>query len=304
MTRLVGILIIFLVCTPVWAKKKNTGWIFTPSVGVNKLSLDTFYNTVYRAPFKGAVQITTDLAEDVEGQNQYPTEEFFFENNLEQKPIDVEAGLEMRRSFGLANDFFIGISAWETNSTAKTIRVTFPLQGQPDNRADYSRDGKLTYTQYYVGVRHYLTPRTRKFNAYINLSLNEIYDVDYEERNVFSFVSGAPKGFKRIFIFQSQATGLLMLQFGGGAEYRFAERFSIGLEGAYAIHIKDGPLKGVRINDDTNNGDRLEVPPNVLDVLNPQLQVGALSADGQTHNKVNLRFDGWHALLKFNIQFY
>jgi len=303
--RLFASIILLLITTNIaLSKDKDEGWIFTPSVGVNQLALDTFYDTVYKAPFVGSVEITTDLPEDVEGQNQYPTEPFFFKNDLEPNLVDVEAGLVMRRNFSRSNDFFIGINAWETNSESGPIRITFPLQGEKFNEADYTRTGKLSYTQFFLGLRHYLTKRSNKFNAYVNLSLHELYDVDYEEKNIFEFTSGPPEGFKRIFVFKSQATGLLMMQFGVGGEYSFAEKFSIGLEGAYAVHIQGGVLRGVTVSDDTNDGDRIKSDPLVLNVVNAQLDTGALDAQGVDYEKVKLRFDGWHLLVKFNIEFY
>ena len=287
----------------VFAKPDGTGWVFSPVVGVNRLALNVFYDTVYNAPFVGTVRITTDLPEDVEGESSYPSKSFHFENNLQPRAFDVEAGLEMRRRFGTQDDFFIGIGAWETLAEAGDITVTFPLQGQANNRANFRRKSKLSYTQYYLGIRHYLTKRSKKFNAYMNLSLREIFDVDYEETNVFQFVSGAPQGFKRIFIFKSQATGFLMFQFGMGAEYRFAERFSIAMEGAYAVHVKSGALKGVNVNNDYNDGDGIQSEPLIIKPVNTLLEAGALDGDGETYKKVDLRFDGWHLLAKFNIEF-
>jgi len=286
-----------------FAKKKESGWIFSAVVGVNKLDLQGFYDTVYNAPFVGTVRINTDLPEDVEGASSYPSEQFYFENKLSDRVVDVEAGLEMRRYFGKKSDFIIGIGAWETIAESTNVTVTFPLQGQRNNRAKYDRRGKLSYTQYYLGVQHYLNSRASKFNAYVNFSIRELFDIDYEETNVFEFISGEPKGFKRIFIFQSQATGLLMTQFGLGAQYRFAERFSIAVEGAYAFHIKDGVLKGVSVNNDYNDGDGITAEPLVLNVVNPLLDAGALNENGTTYEKVRLRFDGWHVLMKFNINF-
>lgn len=285
------------------AKAKENGWIFSPIVGVNRLALDVFYDTIYKAPFVGSVEITTDLPEDVEGDSAYPVESFSFENDLVPRTVNVEGGLEMRRYFGTRNDFFIGIGAWETISENEPIQVRFPLQGDKVNLADYTRRGKLSFTQYYLGVRHYLTQREKKFNAYLNISIREIFDIDYEETNVFSFTSGAPAGFKRIFIYKSQATGFLMMQLGLGAEYRFAERFSIAMEGAYAFHLQAGALKGVATEDDTNDGDRIKNPPLVITPINPLQEVGALDKDGETRTRVELRLDGWHVLAKFNVAF-
>lgn len=285
------------------AKKDNHGWILSPVVGVNQLGLKVFYDTVYNAPFVGRVRITTDLPEDVQGESSYPTKTFHFENSLLPSRLNTEAGIELRRKFGTQTDFFVGVVAWETLAKADDIVVVFPMQGQPNNLADYSRDSKLSYTQYYMGARHYFAKRSNRFNVYANLSLREIFDVDYEETNVFEFTSGAPQGFKRIFVFKSQATGFLMLQLGLGTEYRFADRFSLAMEGAYAVHLKSGSLRGVSVDNDYNDGDGFERAPLIISPINPLLDAGALDEDGVTRNKVNLRFDGWHILAKFNIEF-
>jgi len=296
-------LVLSLFVSSVQSKTKETGWVFSPIVGINKLDLNVFYDTVYNAPFAGTVRINTDLPEDVEGASAYPSQQFYFENKLSPRSVDMEGGLEARRNFGGQNDFFIGIGAWETSAAAKDVVVTFPLQGERLNRAKYSRRGKLSYTQYYLGVQHYLGNRKKRFNTYFSTSIRALFDIDYEETNVFDFISGEPKGFKRIFIFQSQATGLLMLQLGGGMEYRFAERLSFSLEGGYAFHLKDGVLKGVTTNNDYNDGDGITTEPLVIVPINPELEVGAQDEDGTDYNKVKLRFDGWHIVTKFSIAF-
>jgi len=295
----------FLFADELFAKNLREGWIFSPLVGVNQLALDSFHDTVYKSPFVGRVRITSDVPEDIEGAASYPTQEFRFDNSLKARVVDVEAGIEMRRSFGTRNDFFIGIGAWETTAETNDLKVIFPLQGVANNRALYSRRSKLSYTQYYLGMRHYLNDRGNKFNLFLNMSIREIFDIDYEETNVFRFISGAPAGFQRIFIYKSQGTGLLMAQFGLGGEYRFADRFSIGLEGSYSFHIKDGNLTGVNFNSDVNDGDGFDngQQPLIISPINNLLEAGALSEDGESRNKVNLRFDGWHVVMRFNVAF-
>ena len=298
-----SLIFLFLLSSNVLAKSDKFGWILSPVVGINQLGLKVFYDTVYNAPFVGRVRITTDLPEDVQGESSYPTKRFHFENSLRPTRFNTEAGLELRRQFGTQTDFFVGIVAWETLARADDIEVVFPMQGQPNNLADYSRDSKLSYTQYYLGARHYFAKRSNRFNVYANFSLREIFDVDYEETNVFEFTSGAPQGFKRIFIFKSQATGFLMMQLGMGTEFSFTDRFSIAFEGAYAVHLKSGALRGVSVDNDYNDGDGFEDAPYIIAPVNPLLDAGALDEDGVSRNKVNLRFDGWHLLAKFNIEF-
>lgn len=284
-----------------YASVPSKGWIFSPMAGINQPALEVVYDKVFNSPFVGTSDITTDLPEDVEGRNTYPSERFFFENPMKAPDFGFESGIELRRNFGLKNDFIIGISTWEVSSEAVTV-ATFPLQGRRNNRAQYDRRAKFSYTQFYLGLRRYLFERKKRSNLYANFTVHEMFDIDYEETNVFSFLTGAPAGFRRIIRYQSQATGLMMLQFGGGAEFRFADRFSIGLEGGYAFTLVSGTLKGVKLINDLNNGDRLSgIPSPISD--NSAGVTRVLESDGRSVSEVKLRLDGWRALVKLNIAF-
>lgn len=283
------------------ASVPTKGWIFSPVAGINQPALEVIYEELFNAPFVGESELTTDVPEDVEGANTYPSERFFFENPMQAPDFGFESGIELSRNFGLKTDFILGISAWEISSKAITL-VTMPLQGQGDNRAQYERRAKFSYTQYYFGLRRYLFERKNKVNIYSNFTLHQMFDIDYEETNVFSFLTGAPAGFRRIMRYQTQATGLMMMQFGGGAEFRFADRFSLGLEGGYAFTLISGSLKGVRLVNDLNNGDRLDrIPSPIAD--NSAGVTGVLRRDGSSVTEAVLRLDGWRMLVKLNIAF-
>jgi len=287
------------------AKMGDPGWIFAPTVGVARPRLDALFKEVFKAPFVGRSQIVTDLPEDVQGRSAYPVEEFFFENELNPVEIAPEAGLEFRRSFGTLNDFVIGVATWEISSVGVT-KATLPLQGLRNNIADYERRAKFSYTQYYLGWRRYFYERTRTYNLYLDLGVRELFDIDYKETHVFSFVGGDPSGplgFKRIAVYESQSTGLLLLQFGLGVERLFAERFSLGLEADYALSVKGGTLRGLTQRSDFNDGDRLngETPKPIS--AGATGEIFALLPDGNTKEKVKLTMDGWRVMAKFNIAF-
>lgn len=283
------------------ARLQDEGWIFTPIAGLSKPNIDIILNDIYVAPFAGSSEITTDLPEDVAGNSRYPPEKFHFENELPAQNIGVEAGFEVRRNFGIRNDFFVGISSWEVSSRAVND-VVLPLQGDRINDAEYERRAKFSYTQYFIGMRRYLFERSKRFNLYLNFSVHELFDVDYKETNVFSFRSGKPKGFKRIAIFKSQSTGLMLFQVGGGTEFQFADRFSLSLEGAYALPLKEGALRGVTLQEDFNDGDRLNNFPNYLSI--DQTTGVALVTDHNGERKeIKLSLEGWRVLAKFNVGF-
>jgi hypothetical protein len=298
---------VLVLCLLLWAgqtqaRLQDKGWIFTPTVGMSGPQLSSLNDGLFLTPLSGQAEITTDLPEDVEGASAYPTERFTFHNPLQPVWFWWEAGIEARRNFGRKNDFFVGISTWEANS-ASQIEINFPLQGAVGNTADYTRRSSFSYTQYFVGLRRYLFERANRFNLYLNFSIHDLFDIDYKDKHVFDYTSGPPKGFSRIMIFQTQATGLLLLQFGAGAEVRLADRFSIGIDGSYALGVKDATLKDVSVKEDFNDGDRLTVFPEPIRETEGGNFIEYLSQDGKNYEQASFRLDGWRVQLKFNIAF-
>lgn len=295
------VLSILLWSTQTYARLQDKGWIFTPTVGMSGPQLESLNSGLFLTPLVGQAEITTDLPEDVEGASAYPSERFTFHNPLASVNFWWEAGIEARRNFGRKNDFYVGVSTWEVNSSA-SINVKFPLQGAVGNDADYTRRASFSYTQYFVGLRRYMFERSNRFNLYFNFSVHDLFDIDYKDKHVFNYTSGPPAGFRRIMIFETQATGLLLLQFGAGGEIRLADRFSIGFEGSYALGVKDATLKGVSVKEDFNDGDRLTTFPNPIEMGEGGF-VSYLSQDGINRQDAGFRLDGWRAQIKFNIAF-
>ncbi len=284
-----------------WAQPKTEGWIFSPNFGAARPSLSVLSDHVFKAPFAGESQVVVDLPEDVVGEASYPTEQFVFQNDLQPVRGGPEAGLEFRRMFGGHNDFIMGISALEIARESRS-RGAFPLQGSLGNMADYIRRAQFSYTRYYLGLQHYFYPRPSKFNLYFNLAINEFFDIDYRENHVFSFLTGPPAGFKRIFVLETQATGIVMLGAGLGADVQLADRFSIGVEGGFLFGVFDGGLKGLKRRTDINDGDRLDVIRASID-LGPDGSILVLNPDGRTRTQRQLDMNGWRGVVKFNIAF-
>jgi hypothetical protein len=295
------VLVTLMWTTQSFARLQDKGWIFTPTIGMSGPQLTSLNEGLFYAPLVGQAEITTDLPEDVEGASAYPTESFTFHNPLPSVYYWWEAGIEARRNFGRKNDFYVGISTWEVNSSASII-VKFPLQGAVGNDADYTRRASFSYTQFFVGLRRYMFERSNRFNLYFNFGVHDLFDIDYKDKHVFNYTSGPPAGFRRIMIFETQATGLLLLQFGAGGEIRLADRFSIGFEGAYALGVKDSTLKGVSVKEDFNDGDRLTSFPNPIE-QDPEGFISYLSQDGINREAADFRLDGWRVQVKFNIAF-
>ncbi|MDH5546327.1 MAG: hypothetical protein OEZ43_12100 [Gammaproteobacteria bacterium] len=296
------ILLLFSLPLSSHARLDEPGWIFTPTMGRSGPQLKALNDGLFKMPLVGQSEITTDLPEDIEGASSYPPKGFNITNPLDPVPVWWEAGLEIRRNFGKKNDFVIGFGIWEVNSFSPNLDVTFPLQGEPENEALYSRRAKFSYTQYYVGLRRYFLERSSRFNLYIDTAIHDLFDIDYKDVHKIFFVSGAPAGFSRNIVFETQATGLLLLQFGLGAEARLADRFSISLSGSYALGVKNATLKGITTKHDFNNGDRLLSAPTPM-LVNRDGYIEYLLPDGVNRRLATFRLDGWRAQLKFNIGF-
>lgn len=294
------LLLMVLSCNTMAANLWDEGWIFSPQAGIAIPKLNVIYNKAFLAPFAGQAELRDDLPEDAEGESAYSIVSFRIENNLPKPGLAPEAGLEFRRNFGTQNDFFIGVSAWEIGSSG-TVLTTLTLQGAADNDAIYERRGKFSYTQYYLGLRHYLRDRKQKHNFFINAGLHEYFDIDYKETHVLEFISGPPKGFKRVATYQTQSTGLLLGQLGLGYELLLGDRFSLSMEAAYAKGINRGVFRQVSERSDFNQGDRLVGPPRPI--FEEDGYAYARGADGESRHRLDIVLDGWRFSGKLSVAF-
>ncbi len=299
-----GILLtaLLVAASGVGAEPRPGSWTFSPVFGISQPALTVLRQGVFQAPFRGRAQITTTLPEDVQGEATYPEVDFVFYNPLPDVELGPEAGLEFRRYINPRHDFVLGMASWEI-TTKSAIQVVFPIQGNLDNLADYERRGSFSYTQYYLGWRSYLRPRPKRANLYLDLTLHEIFDVDYKEENVFSFLSGPPAGFRRIAVYRAQTTGILVFQAGIGLELALAGRIALGMEAAYSKGFRQSPMKGLSKRDDFNDGDRITAGLNPLGTDRATGNTYYLDSDGETQQPFLLDFDGWKALVKVSIEF-
>ena len=183
-------LIIFLcfVSSSTSARPWKDGWVFSPSAGVANPSLRDIYDFAFNAPISGSAQIEFDAVDDQAGEFALaPLQSFYFENPLEEGGYRPEAGIEFRRLFGGRHDLILGVGAWEVGARS-ILPVVFPIQGNSENDAIYERRGTFSYTQFYLGWRFNLGLRPRRFNLFTNFTLHELFDIDYKENHVFSFV--------------------------------------------------------------------------------------------------------------------
>ena len=82
MRWLAPVLATALAAADVRAANVDQSWTFAPVMGISRPSLTMLYDGVFRAPFEGRAQITTDLPEDATGEVTYPEQDFLFYNPL------------------------------------------------------------------------------------------------------------------------------------------------------------------------------------------------------------------------------
>ena len=285
--------ILLMVSEVVSARQEASQWSFSPVLGIHAPSLQPLNEGVFRAPFSGRADILLVGDTPIQGT-------FQFKNPLPSVDYGPLAGIEFQWKMSDEYWFLMGGSAWEGASEASANGV-LPIQGVL-SRASNSRRGKLSYNEFFMGWRHNVIRRPEKLNLYYRVSLHEIFDVDYREDWAFLFLDGPVESFRKNMIIQSQATGILLLQIGFGAEIFLREWLSVGLESGYAYGLRDFTLRDSSVKVDFLDTDNLFVDVPLRP--NPQtLNMEYNAENGAGYNPLTLSFNGWKALVKLNIYY-
>jgi len=274
-------------------------WSISPILGVHSPSMTLLTEGEFRAPLPGRGRI---IFEDSGENTDY---DFVIVNDLPDIDSGTEAGIEFRLILDSKHSLILGASAWEGVSTS-AVQTEIPFQGIL-TPAGYERSANISYFQYFVGVQRILLSKPKKFDLYGRMTLNEVMDIDYKENLVFGFEGSGGDTFKRIIEMGSQATGLLMVNFGIGGEYYLRNWFSLGLDFGYSVSREDVTLGSASLKTDIQEEDNLNFrTPVKLDDNNPnQLTylAEASSYDDVTYRKLEFSFDGWRALFRVNMYF-
>lgn len=283
------VLVVYAFCMP--AQATDWKWSVSPLLGVYSPQLGDLYNKEFRTPLPGSGGIVIDNAAS-------ETYNFTIENPLPEIKFATEAGVELQLEFNEKNRLLFGIGSWEGVSTS-VIKTEIPFQGVL-SQVVYERSGRISTTQYFIGLRHDLISESKR-RIYLRATLNEIMDVDYKEDMTFAFVSGPADGFKRVVVMQSQATGILMLQLGAGAEWFLYDWLSLGFDAGYMKGVDSSTLGNASSQDDFQSGDSIDfsLPANV----GPDGRLWYLDKTGTTYKKMYVDFDGWRALFRINFYF-
>lgn len=292
--RLLLLLLASLFGTQAWAAGETLGvGIY---LGVHQPALEDLNDAEFKSVIGGFGTIFTDS-----GNNE--TKTLNFKNPLPDLELGVNGGLEFQWLLNEDYSFIFGGGTWEATSRA-VAAGGFYVQGAAADVIN-ERVAKLSYNEFYFGLKRNIVDINNKYKLYYRLTLNEVFDIDFREDMVFLYTAGKATGVKKTIILQSQATGLLMLQPGFGTDYFFRDWFSVGIDASYVIGLKRPTLR------DGTSGTNF-LPTDNLTFWLPQ-KVGAASGNLEylnhdfkkieDYSTIRLNFDGWKLLFKMNIYF-
>ena len=289
------ILLFFLLCTldvPALYAEGTFSWTVSPMLGVHSPALTGLNGAEFDATLTGTGDIVLDSSSAL-------TVPLKIINPLEDIRYGTEAGLEFEFNFWPRDAFLFGLSSWEGVTTSQ-VNTEMPFQGVM-SQAAFERSADISYTQYYLGWKHYFLDKPKRYKAYSRLTLHELFDVDFREQLVFGFTSGPADTFMRNIIMESQATGIMMPMIGGGMDWYLNDWLSIGFDAGYTFDIRKSVLSHASIKTDLQSGDNLTLE------LPAQLEPGTLemmykTSDG-SYKKIHLSFAGWRALLHITFHF-
>lgn len=301
-------------------------WSVTPILGIHMPQLEALNKGEFRSPIVGVGEARPEL---IEGQTPGPETDtgeatsvaFGGHNDLPEIGAASNAGLEFQWIQSDKHSVIFGASSWEGFTEGGRVPMRVPLQGELRD-AVFERRATLSYNEFFFGWRYnaVIHPK-KKYKLYTRLTFNELFDIDYRESLIYSFAdqpnSDPQRNFvdiKRIFILDSQATGVILLQFGAGGEYFLKKHISIGFESSYVFQPRTFTLRPSFIDSDTQLGDGMVVfYPALPDVNNNndlryvREDVVPLATYAQNQqpptNEMKLSFQGWKAAFRLNVYF-
>ncbi len=289
-------------------------WSVSPILGMHKPNLKDINDNVIRAPIIGTG--TSRGEPDTPQADVSFSIPLGFENDLDPIGWNANTGLEFQWKQSKKNYFLMGVSTWEGYSRGRTTGE-LPVQGDLFD-VIYDRRIKISYNEFYFGLKHIFMDVPNKYRFYGRISLNELFDIDYREEHVFSIndVGGALDGVKRIFLVNGQITGVAGIQFGAGGEYYLKKNLSVAAEASYLLTEGDFQFTNASSQSDTQLGDDFSLSLPVsrdgvndpLSYLEPDTVAATnwVDADNNPHpgySPMNVSFDGWKASVRITLYY-
>ena len=277
-----------------WAAESERNWGVSPYLGLYQPSLKLLNQGEFLSPYVG----TADLIDQFGNANNV-TVPLIYRNPLPELNPGVLGGLEFQWRINEKNALLIGGGNWESTSSASATGY-FPIQGAFESVLS-ERKGDIAFTEFYLGWRHNFIHKPKGHDFYFNFSLHDVFDVEYREDFSVLFLSGPPRSFRKSMVVQSRATGLLLLQGGGGGEWFINDWFSLGMEGDYAFGLKSLKMGNGNLTTDYLATDNLALELPLIQTASGVMRYKV--ERGDEYRDFKLSFEGWKALLKATIYF-
>jgi hypothetical protein len=292
--RALLITILSLVTADCWALDAEHKWGISPYLGLFSPSLKLLNQGEFRSPYEGTADIVDQF-----GNNNNITVPFIFRNPLPELDPGSIGGLEFQWRINDKHSLLIGGANWEATSSA-TASGIFPVQGAFESVIS-QRKGDISFTEFYFGWRYNAVHKPKSHDFYFTLSLHDIFDVRYKDEFSLLFLSGPPRSFRRSMVINTNATGLLFLQGGGGGEWFINDWFSLGVEGGYGFGFKPLRLGNGQLTTDFTDNDNLFLQVPLIQGPSQNMQYKVES--GGQYRDLRLDFEGWKAMIKASIYF-
>jgi len=269
----------------------------TTYLGLHKPAIDDLNKGELLSPISGTATIVdfeTDLT---------TTQRVYFDNPLPPMNLGVNAGLELQWRLDDKWHLIFGGGTWESSS--RSIREgPFAIQGA-ETWVENVRAVKLSYTEFFLGLRRDVITRSAGHKLYYRVTLNEIFDIDFQENLLFRYQEEPAEGVNKTILMNSQATGVLALQPGFGWEYFLNKWISLGVDATYLVGLKranlqenGAPKRDFLFSDNLS----LWLPQRI----GPEGNLEYLDKDAEHSNDykpIKLNFDGWKILLRLSIHY-
>ncbi len=298
-----------LAVAPAQAARDEEGhrWGLSLLLGVHAPPLKGLKGGLYRAPFMGTGSVLLDPA-----GRETETVPFRIDNPLEPRAADPRTAFEIQWRLTRRDWLFLGLAEWDTAATAYTEGI-LPVQ-RVRSRVTARRHANLNYNAYYLGWRRDLWSRKR-LRLYGRLALHELFDVDYKEVATYSFPPiAAGEAFNRNVVLEAQTAAVLLVEVGGGAEWRLLPWLSLSVEGGLLQSERPARLHSARLLNDFLGRDDVDLKglPAVpladrfLGYLPEETDVQALAEAESTqrfYRRLELDFGGWQLLAHLTFYF-
>ena len=281
----------------VYAAPGKTRLSLSTYLGLHKPSLEDLNGKEFQAPVLAnatIVNFDTDTTSD---------QLLSFSNPLPELGVGTNAGLELQWVLNEKYALILGAGTWEASSRA-TAEGLFAIQGVLSEVVN-ERSARISYNEFYFGLRRNVIISPKKLKAYYRVTLNEMFDIDFREDFLFRYLTGPAEGVNKSIILQTQATGALALQSGFGVEYFLRDWLSVSVDATYLFGFNHVNLRDGRFNQDFLPTDNLSLlmPQRIsqrtgnLEYLNPETQ------GEEDYRELNVNFDGWKVLFRAAIHY-